>query len=116
MKIVLHRLANNRFSQHFLFWCLSFLILLNILKVSAEVKQIDLIYTAVFHLPLFLIVYLNLKQFFAQLPSVQFIQVHKSYVISLSKVIYLEGNQVKIGEEKLPVSQSYKEQLVSKLG
>jgi LytS/YehU family sensor histidine kinase len=38
--------------------------LINILKVSAEIQKIDLIYAAVFHLPLFLVVYLNLKVLF----------------------------------------------------
>ena len=61
IKRILSQLANNRVFQHILFWCLSFLILLNILKVSADVKQIDLIYTAIFHVPIFLVVYLNLK-------------------------------------------------------
>nr|WP_321355942.1 histidine kinase [uncultured Draconibacterium sp.] len=37
---------------------------MNVLKVSAEVKQIDLIYTTVFHLPIVCIVYLNLKLLF----------------------------------------------------
>jgi sensor histidine kinase YesM len=37
---------------------------MNILKVSAEVKQIDLIYTAVFHVPIVLVVYLNLQLIF----------------------------------------------------
>ncbi len=55
------RLLKNRNFQHILFWCLSYLILINILKVSAEIQKIDLIYAAVFHLPLFLVVYLNLK-------------------------------------------------------
>jgi sensor histidine kinase YesM len=40
---------------------LSFLILINILKVSAEIKRIDLIYTAIFHIPIMSIVYLNLQ-------------------------------------------------------
>jgi LytS/YehU family sensor histidine kinase len=37
---------------------------MNVLKVAAEVKQIDLIYTAVFHLPIVCVVYLNLKLLF----------------------------------------------------
>lgn len=37
---------------------------MNILKVSADIKRIDLIYTAIFHIPIFLIVYLNLKVLF----------------------------------------------------
>ncbi len=57
-------MAKDRMLQHILFWCLSFLILINILKVSAEVKRIDLIYTAVFHVPIVLVVYLNLKLLF----------------------------------------------------
>jgi len=58
------RLSKNRILQHILFWCLSFLILTNILKVSVEIKQIDLIYTAIFHVPILLIVYVNLRLLF----------------------------------------------------
>lgn len=61
IKTIVRRLIKSRVFQHILFWCLSFFVLLNILKVSSEVKQIDLIYTAIFHIPVALIVYLNLK-------------------------------------------------------
>lgn len=61
---ITRRLAKNRIFQHILFWCLSFLILINILKVSAEIKQIDFIYTAIFHVPVLLTVYLNLRFLF----------------------------------------------------
>jgi len=61
---ILKRLLKNRILQHILFWSMSFLILTNILKVSVEIKQIDLIYTAIFHVPIVLIVYLNLKILF----------------------------------------------------
>ncbi len=64
LKNIFNQLIRNRILQHILFWALSFLILLNILKVSAEIKKIDLIYTLVFHLPVFLIVYANLKALF----------------------------------------------------
>jgi len=64
VKIVFARLINDRILQHILFWCLSFLILLNVLKVSAEIKRIDLVYTAVFHVPIVLVVYLNLQLLF----------------------------------------------------
>ncbi|MEN8116584.1 MAG: histidine kinase [Bacteroidota bacterium] len=63
-KIVFTRLVKDRTLQHVLFWCLSFIILMNILKVSAEVKQIDLVYTAIFHIPIVSIVYLNLRVLF----------------------------------------------------
>jgi len=64
LKIAFSRLAKDRILQHVLFWCLSFLILMNVLKVSAEVKRIDLVYTAVFHIPIVLVVYLNLRFLF----------------------------------------------------
>lgn len=64
LKVIFSRLAKDRILQHILFWCLSFLILMNILKVSAEIKRIDLIYTAIFHVPIVLIVYLNLRVLF----------------------------------------------------
>lgn len=54
----------NRTLQHVLFWCLSFFILVYVLKVSSDVKRIDLVYTAVFHLPIVLVVYINLRVLF----------------------------------------------------
>ena len=60
----LNRLSKNRVFQHILFWSLSFLILTNLFKVSADIKRIDLIYSAIFHVPIFLIVYLNLRLLF----------------------------------------------------
>ncbi len=56
----LKQLLNNRLLQHLLFWAFSFLILINILRVSAELKPVDMIYTLIFHVPLILAVYINL--------------------------------------------------------
>lgn len=64
LKIFFGRLSKSRILQHILFWLLSFLILLNVLKVSADIQRIDLVYTSVFHVPFFLIVYLNLQVLF----------------------------------------------------
>ncbi|MCY1723291.1 LytTR family DNA-binding domain-containing protein [Prolixibacteraceae bacterium Z1-6] len=62
-----------------------------------------------------LIVHGTLKDFIEQLPPNKFGRIHKSYVIALGKVVYLEGNRVKLGEYKLPVSLSYKDELFEKL-
>ena len=62
-----------------------------------------------------LLVHGTLKEMLEQLPANQFERVHKSYVISLTKVDYLEGNQVKVGDHKIPVSLSYRNQLLKKL-
>ncbi len=61
---IFNTILKNKTFQHLLFWCFSFLILINVLKVSAEIKQIDLIYAAIFHIPIVLIVYLNLNVLF----------------------------------------------------
>ena len=63
-----------------------------------------------------LMVHGKLKEFLAQLPERNFVRVHKSYIISLSKMEYIEGNMVKIYDKKIPVSISYKEEFLSKLG
>jgi len=63
-----------------------------------------------------LMVHGRMKDFFAQFPEKDFERIHKSYIISLSKIDYVEGNFVKVREHKLPVSINYKEQLLTKLG
>lgn len=62
-----------------------------------------------------LMVHGTMKEFLERLPENLFERIHKSYVISLPKVVYLEGNRVKLGEHKLPVSLSYKDALLAKL-
>ena len=49
--------------QHVLFWGVVLYILLNIFKTSSSYENIDLIYTAIFLVPLITIVYLNLYHF-----------------------------------------------------
>ena len=59
LKFFIGKIVQNRILQHVLFWLLSYLVLLNILKVSADIQQIDLVYTLFFHIPIVLMVYLN---------------------------------------------------------
>lgn len=40
-----------------------------------------------------------------------FLRVHKSYIIALDQLEYLEGNQAKIGETKIPIGQSYRDKV-----
>lgn len=63
-----------------------------------------------------LIVHGTIKDFLEMLPESLFCRIHKSYVISLSKVDYIEGNMLKVEDAKLPVSVSYKNELLNKLG
>lgn len=62
-----------------------------------------------------LMVHGRLKDFIGQLPGEDFVQIHKSFVVACSKVVYLEANQLDIGVVKLPVSLTYRNQLLTKL-
>jgi hypothetical protein len=67
LKDILTRQAAAHWVQHLAFWSLSFLILVNVLKVSSEVLQIDLVYTLIFHIPILLVVYFNHSVLFPRL-------------------------------------------------
>lgn len=49
------------------------------------------------------------------LPKQDFLRIHRSYLISFNAIEFLEGNRVKIGPVKLPVSPAMKEGLVKRL-
>ena len=57
----------------------------------------------------------SLKKLETELPSDQFIRIHKSYIISKNKVKALEGNLVHIGKEKIPIGASYRDAVMAKL-
>ncbi len=57
----------------------------------------------------------TLKGITELIPEKDFIQIHKSYIVSLKQLTYLEGNQVKVADEFLPIGNTYKEDLLSKL-
>ena len=80
------QMSKNRIFQHVLFWSMSFLILTNIFKVSVEIKEIDLIYTAIFHVPILLIVYLNLRFLFPL-----FLETRRYLLYGLSVLILISA-------------------------
>ena len=49
----------------------------------------------------------NIKSFHERLPSSRFLRVHKSYIISLEKIDFIERNRVKIGDKLIPISNTY---------
>ena len=57
----------------------------------------------------------TLKNVEAQLPKALFVRIHKSYIISLGAFKYIEGNQVHIGDEFLPIGLTYKDTLLKVL-
>ncbi len=53
----------------------------------------------------------TLKNFHQQLPQHQFIRVHRSFVVNISKISFIEGNQIAIAEKRIPITESYREAL-----
>ena len=49
------------------------------------------------------------------LPSRQFMRTHRSYIVNMQKVRVLERGQILFGEKCIPISDSYKEQVMSYL-
>jgi DNA-binding LytR/AlgR family response regulator len=62
-----------------------------------------------------LTVYERLSAFAERLPSDRFCRIHKSHLIALSGIDYLEGNRIRIGNVFLPVSNTYRNQLNERL-
>lgn len=52
---------------------------------------------------------LSLKKLEEELPSHQFMRIHRSYIISLDKIESIERNQVVIRDKFIPISDQYKE-------
>jgi DNA-binding LytR/AlgR family response regulator len=62
-----------------------------------------------------LIVHQTLQRLSDQLPASVFYRVHKSYVISLNKLEYLDGNQVIIKSHTVPIGQTYRSEFMNVL-
>lgn len=69
-----------------------------------------------FHLPAGRILSLrSLKGLEEELPTNQFIRIHRSFIVSIEKIVALEGNRVQVGPNKLPIGVSYRNRVVGRL-
>jgi two-component system, LytTR family, response regulator len=50
------------------------------------------------------------------LPQNSFLRIHKSYIINISNIDYIERGRIVINKEHLPIGETYKELVRSKLG
>ena len=55
-----------------------------------------------------LVVYKTMNAISNSLPENKFFRVHKSFIINLEKISYVEGNQIAIDNNKIPIGQKYK--------
>ena len=61
------------------------------------------------------ITYLTFKSVEEYLPTSQFVKVHKSFIVSASKIDSIEGNDIRIGQHHIPISRNLKEEVMEKL-
>jgi two-component system LytT family response regulator len=58
---------------------------------------------------------LNLKSLEQNLDSKLFIRVHKSYIVSTNKIDGIEGNDIFIGQHRIPISRNYREKVIQQV-
>lgn len=49
----------------------------------------------------------TIKMVEAELPSKQFLRIHKSYIVNINHILSIEGNQLKLDDIRLPIGKSY---------
>jgi DNA-binding LytR/AlgR family response regulator len=58
----------------------------------------------------------NFKEFELIIPSDIICRVHKSYMVSLSKIESIERNRIRIGDQMIPISETYKASFFKQIG
>lgn len=59
--------------------------------------------------------YLTFKSVEDYLPADKFLKVHKSYIVAASKIDTIEGNDICIGQQHIPISRNQKDEVMEKL-
>lgn len=59
-------------------------------------------------------VLMSLKQVLEMLPTHEFVQSHRSYVVNFSKIDRIEKNEIIISEERIPISKRSKKEILER--
>ena len=62
-----------------------------------------------------LVIHETFKNLVTQLPQLQFIRVHRSFIVSIPRIRLIEGNQVDVAGQMIPIGMVYKEDLIRRL-
>ncbi len=62
-----------------------------------------------------LMVLSTLKSFEGKIPSDQFLRVHRSYIVNIKRIDNIDPANLQIGTKIIPISPSYREELLSKI-
>lgn len=63
-----------------------------------------------------LIVNETMKQMQEELPAKDFIRIHKSFIIAINKIKYIEGNYVCLADKNIPIGATYRDEIFLKFG
>lgn len=58
----------------------------------------------------------NMGDIFDLVPAADFVRVHKSYVVAIRHITMIEVHQITIGHAKIPIGNTYRDNLRSRLG
>ncbi|SHL09402.1 two component transcriptional regulator, LytTR family [Chitinophaga jiangningensis] len=58
----------------------------------------------------------TMKHMEEALPSARFLRIHKSYLVAVQAIQYMEGNQLVVDGVALPIGLKYKEQVIERFG
>lgn len=59
--------------------------------------------------------YLTFKAVEDYLPAEKFIRVHKSYIVAAARIDSIEGSDIRIGAQHIPISRNQKDEVMEKL-
>ncbi|MDQ6764314.1 MAG: LytTR family DNA-binding domain-containing protein [Bacteroidota bacterium] len=59
--------------------------------------------------------YLTSRSIEEQLPHELFVRIHKSFLVAVNSIETIDGNEIKIGNFTLPISKSYKENIMNSI-
>lgn len=59
--------------------------------------------------------YLTFKSLEEYLPAKMFLKVHKSYIVATSRIDTIEGNDIRIGQQHIPISRNLKDDVMARL-
>ena len=81
-----------------------------------EIKYLEAMgdYVKVFTNNETLITHQTMKSLEELLPSGFFLRIHKSFIVSFSSINFIEGNQVKINDQMIPIGASFKDELLKR--
>ena len=57
----------------------------------------------------------TLKELVDRLPALQFLRVHKSYVVNLTHVAQVSGNFLQVGPHQIPIGHTYRQDVLRRL-